>query len=91
MIVAGRPEVERMRRGCISTGYLERDLLSAAAVDDGDVTKEVLVATGILLTAAGHEVPVSKKGFIDLLRSFATEVQAGRRKSQAASRPLEGQ
>lgn len=45
----------------------------------------------ILNTSAGHEVSVSKNGYGNMLRSFATEMQAVRLEFQAASRELEVQ
>lgn len=36
------------------------------------------------MTAPGYEVPISEKGYAELFRSFATEVQAAFRGSQVA-------
>lgn len=67
------------------TAYSEKDLLWPEDGDDGDVNEEALVATRTLITAAGLEVPVSTKGYVELLRILASEVQTARRESQAAS------
>lgn len=60
---------------------LEKHLLLAEVGDGGDVTEEALVDTRTYTIAAGYDVPVSKKGYAELLSSFATEMQEARRDS----------
>lgn len=67
---------------------LEKDMLWAEADQVGDVSETVLFAMRTLVTAADFEVPVSKKRYVELLRSFVIETQAARRESKAASREL---
>lgn len=62
---------------------MEKDPLWAETGDGGDVSEEALVVMRTLVTATGHDVPVSEKGYVEFLRSFDTEMQATRRESQA--------
>lgn len=48
----------------------------------------MLIATKMLITAAGHEMPLFMKGYETLLRSFATEAQSVRGESEVAPREL---
>lgn len=67
---------------------METDLEFAKVGDVGDVSKDAIVAMRPLLTAVGHEMAVPKKGFVELLGNFATEVHSVHRESQAASHLL---
>lgn len=64
--------------------FFEKGLLWAEAVSSGDIAEEVLIAMRTLITAAGQEVPVSKKDYPSLLCSFASKVQAAHSESLAA-------
>lgn len=68
-----------------------KNLLWAEAGEGRAVTKEMVVATRTAITTTGHDVPVSKKVYLEWLRSFAVLVQAARRESYAAMRELEVQ
>lgn len=68
---------------------LEKDLLWAEGGDRGDVGEDALVATWNIITDEGQEIPVSKKGYVDLRRSLAAELQATRRESKARSCELD--
>lgn len=70
---------------------LEKDLLWAEVEGYGGVLKEEFVGTSTLITAAVHEMSVSKKGYVKLLHSFATEAQKARYEFQATSRESGGQ
>lgn len=67
---------------------LEKDLLWGQVGDAGDVTKEVLDATRLIFTAVGHDVPISEKGYLDLLRGLSDKVQKAQRKTDATTRQL---
>lgn len=55
---------------------LEVVLLWAESGDVGDVSEEALVVTRTIITAVRHEVPVFKKGYMELVCSFFTEAQS---------------
>lgn len=78
---SGREDEEGLDRDEL----LEKDLLSAEAGDGGDLYEEALRKMRTVITTAGHDVAVSKKGYTELLRSFSTVMQAVRSASQAAS------
>lgn len=86
---SGEASGRKDKEGLDLDALLEKHLLWAEAGDGGDVTEEVRVAMRTPTTAAGHEVLVSKKGYVDFLHSFATEMQAERLESQASSCELE--
>lgn len=68
---------------------MEKDLLWVEVGDGRDVSEKELVATWTLITLGGQEVPVSKKSYVELTCSFATEVHTARRESRVASRILD--
>lgn len=70
---------------------MEKDVLWADASDVGDVSKEVLVATRILITAIGHKVVLPKIDYLEVFCSFTTEVQSLRRESEGAARTMADQ
>lgn len=71
--------------------FLGKDLLLAKPGDAGEVTEKAVVETVTLITAVSKKVPVSKKGYLELLRSFTIEVQSARHKSEFAARNLADQ
>lgn len=52
------------------------------------MTEEVLNATWSLVTAVGHEIPVSKKGYLELIRTLSNKVRNEQRESKATTRQL---
>lgn len=65
---------------------VEKIQLWAKARNNGDLSQEALVATRTLINSADQDMPVLKKGYVNLLCCFATEVQTARCESQAQSR-----
>lgn len=65
---------------------LKMDLLVAEHRDGSVVTEEAPVSIRTLIATGGHNVLVSKKRYMPLLRCFAAEVQTGCCESDAASR-----
>lgn len=51
----------------------EIKLLLTLAGDAGDMSEEGVVATKTLITAVGHELPASNKGYVKQICSFAIE------------------
>lgn len=70
---------------------LKKHLLCTEAGDSDDVTEESRVAARSPITAAGHKVPMFRKGYVNLLSRFGTEVKTARHESEAASLELEDQ
>lgn len=67
---------------------MKKGLLCAEAIDGDDVSEEMTVATRNVITAAGHKVTYPKKGYVELVRSCASGVQAARCEFQFASHEL---
>lgn len=63
----------------------------AEAEDAGEATEEFLMTTRTLSTAVGYEVNVSKKGYVELLRSLSTELLSARHESDIAAHKSAGQ
>lgn len=68
---------------------LEKNLLWAEAGDAERVTEEALLPTLSLVSAVGYDLFVSKKGFVELLRSLAGEVLTRRIECEATTRHLD--
>lgn len=80
--VSGRADGEELNLDAL----LETNLLWAEDEDVGDVAEKVLMTMGTLITAVGLEVSMSKKVYVELLRSLGTVVQSARRESGVAAR-----
>lgn len=52
------------------------------------MTEEALAATKVLVLAAGYEVPVSKKGYLELVRSLVNSAQGAWRRCAATAQKL---
>lgn len=64
---------------------LEDDLLLGQAENTSDVTEEPLDATRRIVTAVSHDVPISKKRYLELVRALSNEVQNMQRESDATT------
>lgn len=69
-VARGREHKERLDLDAL----LENDLRWAKTGDGDDVSKEALVATRTLTTAAGNEGLVSNRSYVELLCGFAADV-----------------
>lgn len=67
---------------------LKKDLLWAKAENADDGPEDALLAAMSLITAVVREVAMGKKGYVELFRNFATEIQSARRESEIAARNL---
>lgn len=69
---SGRGEAERVRAssGVHFDALLEKDLLWIEANDAEGVTEEALFATRSMVSAVEFEIPVPRKGYMEILRSF---------------------
>lgn len=70
---------------------LKNNLLCAETGDAVDMTETADVAMRALVTALDHELPVSKKSYVELSLSFATDVQSPLRELAGAARKLADQ
>lgn len=59
---------------------LDKDMSWSEAGDTERMTEERRMAMCLLILAASHEIHISKKGYVDLLRSLADETQSWRSK-----------
>lgn len=58
------------------------------AGDTDDVTEETLAATREAIQAVGHKVPVSKKGYVKLFKSLATDMPTAWHGAKATTEKL---
>lgn len=73
-----------MAREVVDLDALFEKYLSWTEAGDADcVTKKALLATRFGVAAARHEVPISKKRYVKLLRSFAGEMLSKRSECEA--------
>lgn len=63
----------------------------AEAGDEDGVTEEGLLARRLLVVAVGHEVPVSMKGYVKLLRSLDGEAREKHSKCEATTKQTQAQ
>lgn len=72
--------------GGVDLDALSREELSWAEAEDAEgVTEEVLLATCSLVSTIGYDMTVSKKEYVELLRSLASEVQWKRSECEATT------
>lgn len=81
-------EVPDVTHGVYLDALLKEDLLWGQAGDAVGVNEEVLNTRRPLVEAVGHDAPISKKGYIELVRSPTGHVQKAQLKSYATTRQL---
>lgn len=80
--------MQKTAKGVDLDALLKEGRLWEQAGDTGDVTEELLNTKQSLVTAVSHDVPVSKKGYLDLVGALAEKVQKAQRESDATARQL---
>lgn len=71
-----------------SNEFLEKDLLWGKDRNAEDVTEEALTSARTSISAVGHEVPVSKKGCLELVRMLADDDQVAQHGSEGTTSQL---
>lgn len=66
--------------------FLKKDLLWGHAGDAGSVAEVALDATQALVKAVGHDAPILKEEYLDLVCAVTDKVQTAQRESDATNR-----
>lgn len=81
-----KAEVPKAADGIDLDALLEENLIWGQTGDLGDVTEEALDAPLSLVTAMGHNVPISEKRYSDLMCLLSDNVQMAQRELDATTR-----